>query len=217
MSFAKLSINEIQKLHLNKASGLQILVYAVIASHIHSNKRNNAYPSLRRIQVMLGGDKPVAIQSITRAITALSKKGLIQKGRIRSRKRFLLTHRPIKEVVNSILKATKYFVDRYAPSKILESVSRISTKPISKVSTKPISIHKENIVKTKKTKLFIKRGSHLWSQVCPSGQQNKFDSDAITNQEKKYLHFWINEPEQTWIEETWPEEVSKLKKEVIYE
>jgi len=214
MSFAKLSIQEIQNLHQKKASGFQIVVYAVIASHIHSNKRNNAYPSLRRMQVMLGGDKPVAIQSITRAITALVKKGLLEKGRVRSRKRFILIHRPIKAVVNSILKATKHFVGRYSPDKIMGAVNKLSTKPNSS-QTKPNSQHKRTN-QVEKNKLFIKRGKELWGKVCPSGRENKFDSKAISSQQREYLHAWINEPEQTWIIDAWPNEVRKLNQEVIY-
>ena len=215
MSFAKLSIIEIQKLHQKKASGLQILIYAVIASHIHSNKRNNAYPSLRRIQVMLGGAKPTSIQSITRAITALVDKGLLQKGKVRSRKRFILIHRPIKAVVNSILKATKHFVGRYTPGRIMAAVNRISTNPNSKQTLRDGKHKRPNQVE--KNKLFIKRGKELWGRVCPSGKNPKFNSSAISSEQREYLHAWINEPEQIWIMDAWPTEVDRLKQEVIYE
>ena len=165
---------------------------------------------------MLGGDKPVAIQSITRAITALVNKGLIEKGKVRSRKRFVLIHRPLKETINSILKATKHFVGRYAPSKIMGAVSKISTNQFGANSTKQIGIHKESKVKPKKSKIYDKRGKELWSRVCPSGREDKFDISSISTREATQLINWIYEAEQEWIKDTWPEEVSKLKNEVIY-
>ena len=214
MSFAKLSIIEIQKLHERKASGLQILVYSVIASHIHSRKRNNAYPSLRRIQSLLGGMKPITIQSLTRAITGLEKKGLIEKGKVRSRKRFILIHRPVEEAIKSVLKGAKDFVSRFSPSKVWGAVNEISTKP-KKSKTKPESQHKRN-TQAKKSKFSLKRGESLWSKVCPTGDSNKFDMSEINREEATQLINWVYEAEQNWIEETWPEEVSRLKNEVNY-
>jgi len=209
MSFAKLSIQEIQKLHANKVSALQMLVYSVIASHIHSNKKNNAYPSLRRIQSLLGGAKPTSIQSITRAITALVKKGLIQKGKVRSRKRFVLIHRPMTEVINSVLKGGKEFVSRFAPSKIMGAVNKISTKP-NHSETLRLRQHKRGN-QVEKSKIFIKRGKSLWNKVCPKGRSNKFDLSNISAREATQLINWVNETEQQWIIETWPEQVRKLE------
>tara|TARA_R110000851_G_scaffold85277_1_gene185498 strand:- start:342 stop:989 length:648 start_codon:yes stop_codon:yes gene_type:complete len=214
MSFAKLSIQEIQKLHANKVSALQMLVYSVIASHIHSNKRNNAYPSLRRIQALLGGAKPTSIQSITRAITALVTKGLVEKGKVRSRKRFVLIHRPIKHTINSILKATKHFVARYTPSKIMGAVNKISTYPDHSETLRVRQHKRTNQVEN--SKLFIKRGRSLWNKVCPTGRSDKFDISNISAIETTQLINWIYESEQEWIKDTWPEEVSRLKNEVVY-
>tara|TARA_R110001592_G_scaffold290474_1_gene559605 strand:+ start:727 stop:1374 length:648 start_codon:yes stop_codon:yes gene_type:complete len=209
MSFAKLSIQEIQKLHENKVSALQMLVYSVIASHIYSNKRNNAYPSLRRIQSLLGGAKLTSIQSITRAITALVTKGLIEKGKVRSRKRFVLIHRPVIEIINSVFKGGKEFVSRFAPSKIMGAVNKISTNPRHS-ETKPVRQHKRDN-QVKKSKLFFKRGRSLWSKVCPSGRSNKFDMSTISVREATQLINWVYETEQQWIIDTWPEQVKKLE------
>ena len=137
MSFAKISIQEIQVLNEKKVSGLEMLIYSVIASHIHSNHKNTAYPSLNRIKDILGGN--TRIQSIARAITSLVKKGLLEKGKVRSKQRFKLLHRPVTEKIKKICKGAKDFVRRIATENLLKPPSKVQ-----KFKSNPIEEQKRN-------------------------------------------------------------------------
>ncbi len=181
-TFAKISIQEIQALHQKKASALEIIIYQAIASHIHSDKKNNAFPSLRRIQSLIGG--MTHIQSITRAITSLARKGLISKGKVRSKDRFILIFRPFKNLKKNMartLKHAKHFVNtRFS----------IQTKP-SRFNTKPNGLHNRNTQSNKSNNLF-KRGED-------NENINEFSCDA----ESVFQDFVLDNPDRN---------ISKLSK-----
>lgn len=203
--FAKLSIVEIQKLHSAKVSGFEMLVYSVISSHIHSSSRKNAWPSLKRIATVLGGN--TTIQSISRAIKGLSDKKVIVKGKVRSKSRFTLIWRPVKKKVATAMIASKHFVSRFTPSSLSNAFKAAATKPSRQKQTyqmfeykKPYEVEKSNI--------FEKRGQELWEQVAPTGFDGKVKTERLRPEEKIILKDWLlqgNTEQKNWIQSEYGE------------
>jgi len=197
MTFAKISISEIQQLHKAKISGFEMLVYSTISSHIHSATKRNAWPSLKRIAAIMGGN--TSIQSISRAIKGLSDKGIIVKGRVRSKSRFTLIWRPIKEVTKKCkqaVQASKHFVSRYSPSSLSKAFSRPHTKPNRQDPTYQIFEYKKcNEVKNSNN-LYEERGESIWFKIAPSGFNKKINIDILEPGEREIFFSWLDTEEQ---------------------
>ena len=207
MSFAKISINEIQILHQKKVSGLEMLVYTVIASHIHSKHRNNAYPSLRRIQEVLGGN--TKLQSIARAITNLVNKGLLEKGKIRSKSRFLLIHRPVVKRVQKLYENARDFVMRMKAENIL--------KPVGEVKVKPVRLHKRSNQVEKSNNVYEKRGELVWGLIAPTSFTPDFDLRERSKEELEIFLEWVEEKDtenKVWIVENFASQMKNLKQKI---
>ena len=207
MSFAKISINEIQILHQKKVSGLEMLVYTVIASHIHSKHRNNAYPSLRRIQEVLGGN--TKLQSIARAITNLVNKGLLEKGKIRSKSRFLLIHRPVVKRVQKLYEGARDFVMRMKAENIL--------KPVGEVKVKPVRLHKRSNQVEKSNNVYEKRGELVWGLIAPTSFTPDFDLRERSKEELEIFLEWVEEKDtenKVWIVENFASQMKNLKQKI---
>lgn len=223
MTFAQISVKEIKMLHVAKASALEIIVYQVISSHIHSKTRQNAFPSLRRISAMIGGH--TSIQSISRAISSLVSKGLMEKGKLRSKDRFLLIHRPVKKIAKSIAHHAKTFVNRYTPSSLSFMVSDKkcnqnglssnelepkNTKRTRQVEVKPFRKYKKLYQVEKSKSLYEKRGESIWMMIAPSGFSTKIRYEKITEQEKQVFQTWVQENDtelKRWILENHSEQM----------
>jgi len=206
MTFAKLSITEIQQLHKARVSGFEMLVYSVISSHIHSASKQNAWPSLKRIAAVLGGN--TTIQSISRAIKGLSDKKVIVKGKVRSKSRFTLIWRPIKEVATRCtraVQASKHFVSRFTPSELSNAFSRNSTKPYRQQETyQKLQYKRDNEVK-KSQLVYEETGMALWFKVAPTGFNEKVNIDRLGPGERKNFFDWLGNETQSetkkWIRE----------------
>ena len=185
MMFAKLSIIEIQKLHSAKVSGFEMLVYSVISSHIHSASKQNAWPSLKRIAAVLGGN--TTIQSISRAIKGLSDKNVIVKGKVRSKSRFTLIWRPVKKKVATAMIATKHFVSRFTPSSLSDAIKTAATKPSRQKQTYQMFEYKRDYEVKKSNTCLEKRGEELWEKVAPTGFDGKVKTERLRPEEKKVL------------------------------
>jgi len=222
-TFAQISINEIQMLHQKKASALEIIIYQVIASHIHSKKRNNAYPSLKRIRTLLGGTP--TIQSITRAITSLQRKGLLTKAKIRSKNRFVLIHRPM-EAVKNASKHAKQFLRRFTPKNLAslsakskygddnQDCSRPYTTKQSRSETKPNRQHKRTNQVEKSKSLYEERGEQVWYKLAPCGGNDAFQIEKITDNEKVMFMEWIRNSDtelKKWINRYYSAQMESMK------
>lgn len=210
MSFARLSIQEIEILQSKKCSGLEWSIYAIISSHIHSVKKNTAYPSLKRIQSLLGKNPPT-IQSIVRAISKMVKKGILEKGKIRTQSRFTLIHRPIKTISKKLVNHAKTFVSRYTPSS-LSNVISYKSKRIT--DTNPNGLHKRNTLKGNFNSL-SKRMDELWSQICPVGFNDKIRIEEISEDKKIIFLEWVRTSgagKANWIYETYTEQIENISR-----
>lgn len=220
--FAKISINEIQKLNAAKASGLEIIIYQAIAAHIFSNTRKNAYPSLLRIQKIIGGIQ--SIQSITRAINGLVKKGLLEKGKVRTRKRFVLIHRPIKKITEQAKKHAQSFLKRFqalpysrVPGHLKSSQVPVNiSSPNQITDTKPFRLPKrDNEVENSKS-LIEERGRRLWFRIAPTATR-KFSICKLTVDEKTIFTNWVTQgdtQEKKWILERHNDDIVKQMEEI---
>ena len=223
MTFAQISVKEIKMLHVAKASALEIIVYQVISSHIHSKTRQNAFPSLRRISAMIGGH--TSVQSISRAISSLVSKGLMEKGKLRSKNRFLLIHRPVKKIAKSIERHAKTLVSRYSPSKLSSmlfdktgtenglssnELEPKSVKQVEQIELKQNRQHKKLYQVEKSKSLYEKRGESIWMMIAPSGFSTKIRYEKITEQEKQVFQTWVQEDDtelKRWILENHSEQM----------
>jgi hypothetical protein len=204
MTFAKLSITEIQQLHKAKVSGFEMLVYSVISSHIHNASRQNAWPSLRRIAAVLGGN--TTIQSISRAIKGLSDKEVIVKGKVRSKSRFTLIWRPVRQVTKKCrqaVQASKHFVRRFTPSSLSNAFSQDFTKPFRQQETYQKLEYKTGNEVKKNQVVYEEMGMALWERVAPTGFNETVNIDKLNPEEKKVLRKWIslgNTENKKWIQ-----------------
>ena len=186
MTFARLSIQEIEILQNKKCSGLEWSIYAVISSHIHSVKKNTAYPSIRRIQSLLG-DNPPKIQNIVRAISRMVKKGILQKGKVRSKSRFTLHHRPIIRATKKLINHAKTFVSRYTPSSLSNAIYNKSNRV---EETNHFGYHKREPLKGT-IKSISKRMDNLWIQICPIGLNERIRIERIEEDKKIMFLEWV--------------------------
>lgn len=207
MTFAKISIEEIKLLHNKKASALEILVYQVISSHIHSNKRQNAFPSLNRIANMLGGT--TSVQSISRAVSSMVKKGLMKKGKIRSQNRFLLIHRPINKITKKVSQHAKTLVSRYAPSSLSKMLfNKNQTKSVkqdSQITLKQRRQYKRGNQVENSKNLYKERGEEIWRVIAPTGFDQKIKYEKITEDERQTFKEWVlasDTEQKRWILES---------------
>jgi len=208
MTFARLSIQEIEILQTKKCSGLEWSIYAVISSHIHSVKKNTAYPSLKRIQSLLG-DNPPKIQNIVRAISKMVQKGILERGKVRSKSRFTLHHRPIVKATKKIVNHAKTFVSRYTPS----SLSNVFFNKSNRIKdTNPNGLHNRESLKLN-IKSMSKRMDELWEQVCPMGLNDRIRIDRITEDKKIIFLEWVRtsgDSKANWIYETYTEQIENF-------
>lgn len=204
MTFAKLTITEIQQLHKARVSGFEMLVYSVISSHIHSASKQNAWPSLKRIAAVLGGN--TTIQSISRAIKGLSDKKVIVKGKVRSKSRFTLIWRPVKKIATistRAVQASKHFVSRFTPSSLSNAFSQDSTKPSRQQETyQKFEYKKGNEVK-KSQIVYEEMGMALWERIAPTGFNETVNIERLHPEEKEILREWLllgNTENKRWIQ-----------------
>ena len=157
---------------------------------------------------MLGGK--TAIQSITRAISSLQRKGLLAKGKLRSKSRFVLIHRPI-EVAKDATKHAKQFLRRFTP-KNLASLS--ATKP-SRSKTKPSRQHKKTNQVEKSKYYYEERGEQVWYKLAPCGDSNdEFQISKITDTEKQDFLDWVRAADtdlKNWILNEYETQMEVLK------
>ena len=93
--FAKISLNEINRLAKNKASGLQILVYQILCAHDWN--KGYCFPSIERIEQLL--DWRYHTNSISRALKWLDDQNFISRGKRKSVQRFQMSMRTVVEKV----------------------------------------------------------------------------------------------------------------------
>jgi len=191
MTFAKISSVEIQKLYAAKASAVEIIVYQAISSHVHSKTRNNAFPSLRRIAEVIGGG--ISIPSISRAITALSKKGLIEKGKRQSKKRFILIWRPVKKIAKKIfvdVQRVKDFVkNRYSNDAFFKRKEINNRKKEINESAN----RREPTQGKEKSNFYeeIQAGHQIWFDVAPRGYSNRLVLSARDDSDLRIFKEWV--------------------------
>jgi hypothetical protein len=211
MSFARLSIQEIEILQSKKCSGLEWSIYAIISSHIHSVKKNTAYPSLKRIQSLLGVQPPT-IQSIVRAISKMVKKGILEKGKIRTQSRFTLIHRPIITISKKMANQARKFVSRYTPHSLSNLITNKKTNRFK--DTNPNGLHKRDTLKGNFNSL-SKRMDDLWSQICPVGFDDKIRTENISEDKKIIFLEWVRTSgagKANWIYETYTEQIENISR-----
>jgi len=206
MTFARLSVTEIQTLQAKKASGLEWSIYAVISSHIHTVKKNTAYPSLKRIQSLLGKNPP-KIQNIVRAITRMVEKGILERGAARTKTRFTLIHRPV-QAAKKILNQTKTFLRRYSP----QSLSRLIRKDKSKLitQTNPNGDHKKDTLREDQY-LYEKRGENLWLKIAPTGFNEEMSIDKLGPGEREFFFEWLGNERQNETKKWIREQIRRMK------
>jgi len=202
MYFARLSVNEIMNLQEKKCSGLEWSIYAVISSHIHSVKKNTAYPSLKRIQSLLGKNPP-KIQNIVRAITRMVEKGILKKGAAKTKSRFTLIHRPI-QATKKIVSQAKKFIHRYSPQSIANLIPKTNRLSRMGEETNHIGEPKRNTLR-EDLNLYEKRGEDIWFKIAPAGFNEKVNIDRLGPGEREIFFGWLGNEKQNetkkWIQE----------------
>lgn len=211
MQFARLTIQEIEILQSRKCSGLEWSIYAVISSHIHSVKRNTAYPSLKRIQSLLG-ENPPTIQSIVRAISKMVQKGILEKGKVHTRSRFTLIHRPVKFISEKIKSQAKTFIRRFSSHSMSSLITDKKTNRFK--DTNPNGLHKRDNLKVNFISL-SKRMDDIWDEICPVGLSDRIRINEISEDKINMFIDWIKSSRSQkaeWIYQTYTEQIENISR-----
>ena len=92
------------------------------------------------------------------------KKGLLEKGKVRSKQRFKLLHRPVTEKIKKMYKGAKDFVRRIATENILKPVSEVQ-----KFKSNPVGEQKRNPPREElKSYIYRREGEDLWERIAPT-------------------------------------------------
>ena len=155
--FAQITTEEITALAKAKASGLAVLVYSALSAHDFHRTDGIVFPSMERLSKLLGNSYHT--NSIYKSLKWLEDKGFIKRKAAKSKSRFKLVMRAVKE-------------------KAMEAIERLS--PNSE-GTQSIGIHKREMKRKKMTSSFPKgkrkRGiSRKWTH--PEHQELKSSSGS---------------------------------------
>lgn len=107
--YAKIDETELEKLAQKRASGLQTQLYVALAVHCHN--KNSCFPSLERLQKILGG--VYHINSIHRALKWLEEKKFITRKEATSKSRFSLMLRQIKTALTNRFRKSPNGYDKH--------------------------------------------------------------------------------------------------------